>query len=169
MWHKMRDGSFEGAPPIKFCVKPDPLTFIARFPAFGCIDTFALSFLREPLTVLESPPAANGILANLERPIQNGGAPTVLDAFLFYNEADELELYLWNIPVNVGASRHRFICEEYDGTGERIGAAGPAEYGGVFVHPDTIRGYFFYASTSGSLSQLAGDSLEVDFVRTRPH
>ncbi len=52
----------------KFCIKPDKLTFMAYFPKFECIDSFAFRFHTEHLEVNDQTPIQDISSVNLLKP-----------------------------------------------------------------------------------------------------
>jgi|UPI0005922A47 hypothetical protein len=160
----------DSMPPRKFCIEPNPKTFIAELEPIGCLDTFAFTFPQEPLTEIDSFSNQNGPGAStsfkVERPDRI--RPEEVNYTLFYNEEGALELYFFQFPPNAGGEQFRFEnCTDFDANGERIGFAVPS-FQGVFIHPDTIRGQLIF-SGYGTFEYLDSLHVELDLIRTVPY
>ena len=149
---------------LKFCVIPDPLTFIARFPQFECYDTFALSFPLEPLEYGDWPHSPSGHIIQVQIPDRFQQLGRL--AFSMNEEEDNgLFVVIPKIPPNHGERIGG--CLEYDDEGVRTGGI-TAEFQGYFTHKDTISGDLVFTG-SGTMEHLSGHRLPIQLVRTVPY
>jgi hypothetical protein len=146
----------------KYCIIPSKLTFKADINAFECIDTFAITFLTEPLEVDRSTPILDVSSVIPEVPDRWKALPPALSL----NVAEEAypEVIITNLYPTRGTSF--MSCMSYTPSGELEGRISNINFYGQFIHKDTIGGFLQLEGASGIYSSLEGSRKEIKLVRT---
>jgi len=156
-------------PPLagrKFCIKPDKLTFMAHFPKFECIDTFAIRFYTEPLEVTDQTQIL--LVSSVEPQVPKSW--TALPPGLILDTKDPKGVWV-GIPSLYPTHGTSFLgCIDYDLNGSIDGGIGRISFRGYFTHPDTISGHLLFEGASGSKAALENYQLEgIKLIRTVPY
>lgn len=157
----------------KFCIMPSPKTFVAYVEPFECIDTFGLTFAREPWT--DSPNevgAPTGVSLVSEIPDEAGynlGRQVLYIPPMTPDSLKEIHIHL--LQPTIGELGITF-CRDRAEDGSITGGARMV-YKGVFVHPDTIKGRIEFQvmeDANNTLEYLEDEIIEpVDLIRTIPY
>jgi hypothetical protein len=149
----------------EFCIKPDKLTFIASFPKFECMDTFAIRFLTEPLEVGPQTPAlATSQVEPLVHPSQKAVPPSLT---LDTNDPNGLWVGITSLYPTYGPMFSGCIDYHQDTI---MGGIYRISFRGNFIHKDTISGHILFDLAYGSKSALDNYQLEgIKLVRTVPY
>lgn len=149
-----------------YCIIPDKLTFLAQIPDFGCIDTFAVTFLTEPLEMTEQTPGLEYTSVLPEVPESWRALPPGLA--LEQREDAYPEVTISSLYPTKGSSY--VSCFDFDADGQLVGSISNINFYGAFVHPDTIQGFLQLEDASGTLSDFDGLRMnDVKLVRTVPY
>lgn len=149
-----------------YCIAPDKLTFLAQIPDFGCVDTFAITFLTEPLEVTEQTPMLEYTSVIPEVPESWRALPPGLVLELRENAYPDVTIS--SLYPTKGSSY--VSCFDFDADGQLVGSISNINFYGAFVHPDTIAGFLQLEDASGTLSNFDGQRMnDVKLVRTVPY
>lgn len=148
----------------KFCIKPDKLTFMAHFPKFECIDTFAFRFHTEPLEVNDQTPI-------LEISSVNPLVPQkALPPGLILDTKDPNGLWVGIINLYPTHGSYFTGCVDYNLNGTIDGSISRISFRGYFTHKDTISGHLLFEGAYGSKAALENFQLEgIKLVRMVPY
>jgi len=151
----------------KFCIEPDKLTFMAHFPRFECIDTFAIRFFTEPLKVNDQTPLLS--ISMVEALVPRSWRITVHPGLILDTENPDgiwvgiVRLYPTYGPNFLG-------CVDYDQNEELVGGINRMMFRGHFTHKDTISGHILFEKAFGTKAHLENFQLEgIKLVRTVPY
>ena len=150
----------------KFCIKPDKLTFMAHFPRFECIDSFAFRFHTEPLEVSAQTPVLD--ISSINPLVPGGwkGLPPGLT--LDTHDPEGLWVGITSLYPTHGTSISG--CVDYDLNGNIDGEIGRISFRGYFTHKDTISGHLLFEGASGSKAALENFQLKgIKLVRMVPY
>jgi len=149
----------------KFCIQPHKLTFMAHFPRFECIDTFAFRFLTEPLEVTPQTQILSTTSIETLVPEKWSALPPGLIL------SDDPEgLFVGIVSLYPTHGTNFFGCVDYDLNGAVDGSIGRISFRGYFTHPDTISGHLLFEGAAGSKAHLENYQLEgIKLIRTVPY
>jgi hypothetical protein len=150
----------------KYCIKPNKLTFMAHFPRFECIDTFAITFLTEPLEVSDQTP----VLATSQVKPEVPKSFTALPPGLTIDPNDPNGTYVAIPSLYPTHGTSIFGCLDLDLDGSIDGGIGRLSFRGNFTHKDTISGAILFEGAWGSKEHRDNYELKgIKLIRTVPY
>jgi len=163
------DSEKDQVPPAgrKFCIKPDKLTFMAYFPQFECIDSFAVRFATEPLEVTDATPAS--LIKTVEPMVPKRRIGRPIELVINTKDPKGISIRITYLYPTYGDNLYGCVDYNQDGT-IVVGTLGQISFRGYFTHPDTISGHLLFEGASGTKDTLEDYQLEnIKLIRIVPY